>query len=164
MSHHRLETLSRHVDIFGIVERLHGNTKKLPANTYLSTVIEHLHSLTTLLNRMPNLCRVECPISKTAEFYSYQMIGPRQESTVSMKPSVTIFMRLGRTKVYKVWKEQTPFIVTMKHTDDLCFNCQKLTTTLSNCRHLSDDEKALRLAHYTNHLNLAKQTRAGYNQ
>ena len=40
--YHRLETLFRYVDTFGIVEILHGNTKKLPANTNSSTVIEDL--------------------------------------------------------------------------------------------------------------------------
>ena len=42
MSHRRLETLSGHVDAFGIVERLHGNTKRLPANAHASAVIERL--------------------------------------------------------------------------------------------------------------------------
>ena len=52
----------------------------------------------------------------------------------------------------------------MKPADDLCFECQKLNTALPKCGHLSDDEKSRRLANYTNHLDLAKQARADYNQ
>ena len=70
------------------------------------------HSLTTLRNPMPNLCQVECPISKTAGFYSYQLICPRQESTVSTKPSVTIFMRhlLAEQSFIKFEKKQGPLL------------------------------------------------------
>ena len=55
-----------------------------------------------------------------------------------------------------LWKETGPFIATMKPADDLCHS--------HNSEHLSGDEKALRLTHYTNHLNLAKQVRSDYNQ
>ena len=71
---------------------------------------------------------------------------------------------VGRTKFYQVWKETRPIIDTMKPADDLCFECQKLTTALSNCGHWSDNEKSRRLGDYTNYLDLAKQARADYNQ
>ena len=166
MSHHRLETLSRHVDTFGIVERLHGNTKKLSANTYSSTVIQDLVAFIDniaeshaqpLPGRMPNfkdsrVLLLPTDMPKARVYREYETLCHNIHETP-----------VGRTKFYQVWKETRPFIVTMKPADDLCFECQKLTTALSNCGHLSDD-KSHRLADYTNHLDLAKQARADYNQ
>ena len=167
MSHHRLETLSHRVDSFGVVGRLHRNTEKLPANTYSSTVIQDLmvfidniakSHAQPLPGQMPNfkdsrVLLLPTDMPKARVYCEYEILCHNIHETP-----------VGRTKLYQVWKETRPFIVTMKPADDLCFECQKLNTALPNCGHLSDDEKSRRLANYTNHLDLAKQARADYNQ
>ena len=44
MSKCRLDALSQHTDEFGIVERIHSNSKRLPSNSYSQVIIEHLFS------------------------------------------------------------------------------------------------------------------------
>ena len=167
MSHRRLETLSRHVDAFGIVERLHGNTKRLPANAHAPAVIEQLVAFIDniaeshaqpLPGRLPNfkdskVLLLPTDLTKAKVYRDYETLcGNAHETPV------------GRTKFYDVWRETRPFVVTLKPAYDLCFDCQKLATALSNSGHLSDDEKATRLTNYTDHLSLAKKARAEYNQ
>ena len=56
MSHCKLETLCSHVDEFGLSERQHGNSSRLPHNAYSLPVIEHLVSFidnTTEAHAMP---------------------------------------------------------------------------------------------------------------
>jgi hypothetical protein len=167
ISRSRFLNLCKHFDRFGIVERIHGNTKRLPPNTCTPPQLEELvkfidniadtHSM-PLPGRLPNhrdqrVLLLPTDMTKAKIYHLYTT-----SCTVNNNPSVS------RAKFYRVWSDIRPYVATMKPADDLCFDCQKLSTSLANSGHLTSEEKEQRVKEYSDHLNLAKQERTAYNQ
>ena len=55
---------------------------------------------------------------------------------------------VDKSNYHHLWSQLTPFIVTMKPADDLCFDCQKLSSVFSRSGHLSEEEKVRKLQLY----------------
>lgn len=167
ISKQRLVTLCKHVDSHGISERIHGNSKRLPANTCPQSQIEHLvrfidncaeaHAM-PLPGRMPNYRddRVLLLPTDMTKARVYEMYQRSCHNTTEAA--------VGRAKFYRVWSAIRPYVATMKPGSDLCMDCQKLSESLSKSGYLTEEDKALRLKNYTDHLELAKKERTVYNE
>ena len=59
----------------------------------------------------------------------------------------------------QLWLEQCPQIILMKPATDLCSTCQGVTVRLSKTGNLQEEEKALMLQKYGDHLEKAKKQR-----
>ena len=165
MSKQRFVTLCQHVDASGIVTRIHGNTKKTPANTCSSVQIDDIvkfidnvadsHAM-PLPGRLPyhrdsRVLLLPTDMLKAKVYRQYLQCCQSNDTTP-----------VGRSKFYQLWRDTRPFIVTMKPADDLCFDCQKLSSTLARTGHLSEEDKSAKLKAYADHLELAKQKRSAY--
>ena len=62
----------------------------------------------------------------------------------------------------QLWLEQCPQIILMKPATDLCSACQGFTVSLSKTGNLQEEEKALMLQKYGDHLEKAKKQRDYY--
>ena len=82
MSKRRLDALSQHTDEFGIVERIHGNSKRLPSNSYSQIIIECLVSFidnilgTVASYSYQQICLNPMSISSTAVF-AIELMSPQ---------------------------------------------------------------------------------------
>ena len=162
ISKNKLVSLWQHVDDSGLVERVHGNRRRMPSNTCtpIQMYIDNIgtsHAM-PLPGRLPyhkdsRVILLPTDMTKARIYREYH------QACIANNESP-----LGKSKFHHLWKEIRPYIVTMRPADDLCFDCQRMSSALSKSGHLSEEEKAITLKTYQDHLDLAKQERSAYNQ
>ena len=167
MSDKRFKNICKHFDSEGLVERIHGNVRRLPSNTCTNVQIDDLvafidnvaqsHAM-PLPGRMPNhrdsrVLLLPTDMTKASIYLKYVESCQRNQTSP-----------VGRTKFHTVWSEVRAHVVTMRPADDLCMDCQTLCTSIRNSTHLPESVKEQRLKTYIDHLNLAKQARQHYNE
>ena len=128
IGHSRFKSLQHHFDSLGLVQRVHGNTKRLPCNTSPQECTDHVlafidttanvHGL-PLPGRMPNhrdsdVILLPSDMSKSFVYRKYvessELVGEHY---------------LSRRKFEDLWKELQPSVLTNKPATDLCFTCQQ---------------------------------------
>ena len=157
-----------HFDKHGLTPRIHGNTKRLPANTIPFTktqsiikFIEHfatVHAL-PLPGRLPGQYSDEKALllpsymSKRYVYRQYCQACDEQKE-----------MHVSRRKFENLWSELLPGIAAMKPATDLCPICQSNIITIFRSANLPDSEKSQNVKEASDHLMLVHQERKIYNE
>ena len=167
MSKQRFVTLCQHMDTHGIVARVHGNTKKTPPNTcspsQINDVVQFIDNIADS-HAMPLPGRLPYHKDSRALLLPTDMLKAKVYQQYLQCCQSKNTTPVGRSKFYQLWKDTRPFVIAMKPADDLCFDCHKLSSTLTRMGHLSEEDKSANLKAYVDHLELAKQERSAYNQ
>jgi hypothetical protein len=155
-----------HFNENGLTPRMHGNIKRLPANTISFAVTEKIVQFITnfatihalpLPGRIPGIYSDEKALllpshmSKRSVYREYQKICD-QESVVS------------RRKFETLWSDILPHISAMKPATDLCEICQSYIVKITRSANLPENEKSKQLLEAELHLKLAWQEREAYNR
>ena len=165
VSRKRYQNLVQHYQQNGLCPRIHGNTKRLPANSLPKDDIEYLTKFITNYARahaMPLPGRVAghrdkviilpTDITKLVVYTKY-----KQACTASG------FRCVGKSIFYQLWLDVIPHISVSTPSTDLCFKCQRNNMAIQQSACLPDTIKAQRLATAQEHLALAHREREYYN-
>ena len=163
----RYKNLVAHNDKNGLISRVHGNAKRLPANTisleWTRSIYNFIENFATihalpLPGRLPHQYSDEKALLlpthmiKRFVYRSYCMVCIQNgENTVS------------RRKFETLWSELLPHIANMKPATDLCETCQNNIVKVMRSVNLPDVDKSQTLREAEVHLLLAKQERELYN-
>ena len=142
----RFENLLCHYDKHGVELRVHGNTKRLPANTtsqedmqqaitFIDNIAE-VHGM-PLPGRLPNhrnsdIMLLPSDMSKRYVFQKYARAGEGMQCKV-----------LSRRKFEDLWRELRPFIRTNKPATDLCLVCQQNNEKVAKSALLCEEEREM---------------------
>ena len=165
MSRTRFKNLWDSVSNHGVVDRVHGNTRKRPHNAFSFSSIENAsqfivntsdtHGL-PLPGRLPTceekVVVLPSDMSKRKVYNNYKVACVQQQ----LKP-------MKKSAFLKVWQGLHPNIGTMKPATDLCFECQQFMAQILRSAHLSADEKSSRLHVAEAHLEMARAEQKLYN-
>ena len=160
------ENLVSHYTDFGLCLRIHGNSKRLPANTFPLEATTHLttfvknyaraHGL-PLPGRVPGhrdkVLVLPCDETKAHIYLLYK----RACETNCWQP-------FGHTKFYEFWSSLLPHISVSKPSSDLCFTCQQNTLSIHYSGGLSDEEKLEKIRVAQEHILRAKAERKYYSK
>ena len=167
VSYKRFENLLSHYVKHGVELRVHGNSKRLPANT---TSREDVHQAITFIDniaevhgvplpgRLPNhrnsdITLLPSDMSKRYVFEKYAIAGEGMQFKVS-----------SRRKFEDLWKELRPFIMTNKPATDLCPVCQYNNEKIAKSALLSEEERETLYHEALTHMQHAKTERENYRQ
>ena len=163
----RYKNLVAHFDKNGLVSRMHGNTKQLPANAISLEKTKSIHHFIEnfatihalpLPGRLPHQFSDEkallLPTHMTKRFVYRQYC---EACTHNREKPVC------RRKFENLWGELLPHIANMKPATDLCDTCQNNIVKVMRSINLPDEDKSQNLKEAELHLLLAKQERELYN-
>ena len=165
MGHSKFKSLQHHFDNMGLVQRVHGNTKRLPSNTSSQVCVDrvlafidttaNVHGL-PLPGRMPNhrdsdIILLPSDMSKSFVYHNYVESSERLGEPY-----------LCRRKFEDLWKELQPSILTNKPATDLCFTCQQNGDKLAKAFLLPESEREALHASAMEHLQKARIERQNY--
>lgn len=163
----RYKNLVAHFDKDGLVSRVHGNTKQLPANIIsletTKSVYHFIENFATihalpLPGRLPSQFSDEkallLPTHMTKRFVyrEYRLACTKNRE-----------VPVGRRKFENLWSQLLPHIANMKPATDLCETCQNNIVKVMRSVNLPDEDKSQNLKEAEAHLLLAKQERELYN-
>ena len=144
---------------------MHGNTKRLPANSLPKEDIDYLITFITnyasahgvpLPGRVPGhrdkVLVLPADITKITVYSKYKQACSLSDLRVA-----------GKSTFYQVWQEILPHISVSTPRTDLCFTCQKNNLAIQRSACLSNDEKVQCLTTAEEHLFLAQSEREYYN-
>ena len=164
----RFKNLVAHFEEHGLVPRVHGNTKRLPANTIsmektrsILCFIEHfatVHAL-PLPGRLPGQFSDEKALLLPTHM-SKRYVYRQYRQACNEKREIPV----GRRKFENLWSELLPHIASMKPATDLCDTCQSNIVKIMRSANIPDSEKSANLKAAEQHLMLAKQEREVYNE
>ena len=162
----RVENLCKVIDTSGVVQRIHGNTKRPRHNQIKEAEVIQVRDFITnvgnthgsplpgrLLNASEKTLLLPSDMPKNKVYKDYKAVCEQ----IMVTP-------VGRSKFYELWQSLIPSIDTMKPSSDLCFECQQNITQIMRSAHLSEEEKSERLKHAEAHLHLAKVEHERYNR
>ena len=163
----RYKNLVSHFQQHGLTPRIHGNYKRLPANTIpMEKLRLSLLSLSISPRFMPFLYLVDCLANSamTKPCYSHHKC-PKDMCTDS---TAMLLMKWGmflcRRKIEDLWSQLRPHITSMKPATDLCDICQSNIVKIICSINLPESQKSVNLKVAEKHLELAKQEREYYNE
>ncbi len=161
----RFDNLVTQYQMNGLYSRLHGNSKRLPANTISVESTEMVTTFITNYGRshgLPLPGRVSghrdkvivlpSDITKAYVYDLYKKVCSDQ-----------LLNSIGRSKFYALWQEILPHISISKLSSDLCYTCQKNRQAIQLSAPLSDEDKTSLLLKAQDHLAKAKAERDYYN-
>ena len=165
LSRKRYQNLLQHYQQHGLCPRMHGNTKRLPANSLPKEDIDYLITFITnyasahgvpLPGRVPGhrdkVLILPADITKITVYSKYKQACSLSDLRVA-----------GKSTFYQVWQEILPHISVSTPRTDLCFTCQKNNLAIQRSACLSNDEKVQCLTTAEEHLFLAQSEREYYN-
>ena len=156
ISDSRLRRLKEHYDKYVIFPRTHGNTKRLPSNTFPQLVTKNVHDFLAkyvrenaivLPGRIPGFKSDEVkvlPSSKTKMSVWRAYTSTCEASGVQA---------VSYSKFVELWQQFHPHVVMSKPMTDLCLTCQQNTTKLLCEANLSELEKSDCIKAQQDHLN-----------
>ena len=165
VSHVRFEALQKHYDLYGLLPRVHGNSKRLPANT--RPQVDTFHALgfidniseihgSPLPGRMPN--HRDLDIVLLPSDFSKRFVY-RKYMEASLQLDRYFF---SRRKFEDLWHELRPNIVTNKPATDLCLTCQQFNDKVSKSFLLEEIEREEIHHSAAEHLKYARTERHTY--
>jgi hypothetical protein len=161
----KFKNLVDHFNNHGLVPRVHGNAKRLPANAIsfdkTKSVIKFISNFAAihalpLPGRLPGQFNFEKALllpSQMSKRYVYRQYKLACESDIPV----------GRRKFENLWNGLVPHITCMKPATDLCAICQNNVVKIFRSVNLPESEKTDALKEAQSHLRLAKLERCVYN-
>lgn len=165
MSHKRLDNLVQQYEKAGVATRVHGNTKRLPAN---SVGTDAVAKVTTFITNFARAHALPLP-GRVPGHRDKVLLLPSDLSKISVYEKYidackqTSSAPVGRSTFYTLWEQLLPHISVSTPSSDLCFTCQQNTQSIQLSACLSEEEKCKRMETAQTHLARAKTERYFYN-
>ena len=165
LGYSRFHRLKEHYKQHGLFPRTHGNSKRLPSNTFPQRVTENVHNFLTnyveenaivLPGRIPGFKRDDVQVLSSNE----TKISVWRVYTDTCKASGE--QAVCYSKFADMWQQFHPNVVVSKPMSDLCFTCQQNTTKLLRAANLPDQEKSDCIRAQQDHLDCAQREREFY--
>jgi len=151
----------------GLVEKIHGNAKRIPHN---SLAFVDTENVVTCIRNYAQQNALFLPGRQAGVFNSALKLLPTSDTKKNIfydvyKPSCEIagVKDVSLVSFRKLWKTFCPEIVISKPKWDLCKFCQKNYTSVNREVQLDDEEKRKVTEDMTKHLNNVAQEREYYN-
>ncbi len=161
----RMRNLTKNFMEMGLQPRLHGNTKRLPANTLTyecqKIVVTFLlnfaaQNALVLPGRVPGFQKTD--IRLLPSNFSKRSIWRICKGQMEAVRDVPI----GYSTFCKLWKRLVPYLVVTKPMTDLCWTCQQNSTALTQSVNTPLAEKSAALKAYLEHLEIVHKKRSYY--
>ena len=163
----RYKNLVAHFDKNGLISRMHGNTKRLPANT---TSLERTKSIYNFIKNFSTIHALPLPGRLPHQFSDEKalLLPTHMTKRFVYREYCMVCTQKGekavsRRKFEDLWSELLPHIANMKPATDLCDTCQNNIVKVMRSVNLPDADKSQSLKEAEVHLLLAKQERELYN-
>ncbi len=171
VGHTYLDNIIKHLKEYGLEERIHGNTGKVPKNMKrveinydLACEIYNFLKNYADIHGLPlpdwNFNKIFMPIVFLPTSYSY--LSVYRDYVQAYKNKYGEEKRvIAESTFRKIWKVLIPLLQFMSSKSDLCENCEMMKLDI---QHTTEHEKKLAVTEkYLAHLNHAKQERDYYN-
>ena len=163
----RMKNLMKSYQQNGMQTRVHGNTKRLPAHSLSLESIQHVVKF--LLNyteenglllpgRVPGYKRSDVKLLPS----STSKRGIWKKYTDATEGDVTVHS-VAYSTFCRLWKVLLPSIILMQPMTDLCWQCQKNSSTILRAANSPEQEKSVALSNALEHLKIVKVERSFYN-
>lgn len=160
----RYKNLIEHFSQYGLVSRVHGNTKRLPPNTIPFTISQDIVQFITnfaTIHALPLPGRLPGQFSDDKALLLPTYMNKRHVYRMYCEASANDYV--SRRKFETLWNELVPHISCMKPATDLCEVCHLNIVKITRSANLPLSEKSEQFLEAERHLELAKQEREVYN-
>jgi len=171
VGHTYLDNIIKHLKEYGLEERIHGNTGKVPKNMKrveinydlaceIYNFLKNYADIYGLPSPGQNFNKISMPIIFLLTSYSY--LSVYRDYVQAYKNEYEEEKRvIAESTFCKTWKVLIPSLQFMSPKSDLCENCEMMKLDI---QHITEHKKKLAVTEkYLAHLNHAKQERDYYN-
>jgi hypothetical protein len=168
VGHSYLDAVIKHLREYGLEERIHGSSGKVPKNKKLShdisceiyNFLKNYADIHGLPSPGRNLNKTSMPVVFLPTSYSYASVYRDYIHAYKNEHGIEVQV-ICKTTFCRIWKLLIPSLQFMSSKSDLCETCEIMKLDV---QYATENEKKLTITEkYLAHLNRAKQERDYYN-